>query len=64
MQVVGSFSPDKCVPIMCAGPCYRTDIRYAVLGNAGTIISFRVDAEDASYLEHEFQEPFDRTDLA
>jgi hypothetical protein len=35
-----------------------------VLGNAGTIISFRVGAEDASYLEHEFQEPFDRTDLA
>jgi hypothetical protein len=39
------------------------DIRHAVLGNAGTIISFRVGAEDAPYLEQEFQEQFDRTDL-
>jgi type IV secretory pathway TraG/TraD family ATPase VirD4 len=40
------------------------DIRHAVLGNAGTIISFRVGAEDAPYLEQEFQERFDQIDLA
>jgi type IV secretory pathway TraG/TraD family ATPase VirD4 len=40
------------------------DIRHAVLGNAGTIFSFRVGAEDAPYLEQEFQGRFDRTDLA
>ena len=39
------------------------DIRHAVLGNAGTIISFRVGAEDASYIEQEFQERFDQFDL-
>src|SRR5262252_68274 len=40
------------------------DIRHAVLGNAGTIISFRVGAEDAPYLEHEFQGTLDQKDLA
>jgi hypothetical protein len=40
------------------------DIRHAVLGNAGTIISFRVGAEDAPYLEQEFQERFEQIDLA
>jgi hypothetical protein len=40
------------------------DIRHAVLGNAGTIISFRVGAEDAPYLEQEFQQRFDRADVA
>jgi type IV secretory pathway TraG/TraD family ATPase VirD4 len=39
------------------------DIRHAVLGNAGTIISFRVGAEDAPYLEQEFGERFDQFDL-
>jgi hypothetical protein len=39
------------------------DIRHAVLGNAGTIISFRVGAEDAPYLEQEFQNRFDRLDV-
>src|SRR5712671_349417 len=39
------------------------DIRHAVLGNAGTIISFRVGTEDAPYLEQEFQERFDQIDL-
>jgi type IV secretory pathway TraG/TraD family ATPase VirD4 len=38
-------------------------IRHAVLGNAGTIISFRVGAEDAPYIEQEFGGRFDRTDL-
>jgi hypothetical protein len=39
------------------------DVRHAVLGNTGTIISFRVGAEDAPYLEQEFQERFDQIDL-
>ena len=30
------------------------DIRHAVLGNAGTIISFRIGAEDSSYMVREF----------
>jgi type IV secretory pathway TraG/TraD family ATPase VirD4 len=39
------------------------EIRHAVLGNAGTLISFRVGAEDAPYLAREFQERFAETDL-
>ncbi len=39
------------------------DIRHAVLGNAGTIISFRVGAEDAPYLAREFQDRFEQIDL-
>lgn len=39
------------------------DVRHAVLGNAGTIISFRVGSEDATYLAREFQERFDEVDL-
>jgi hypothetical protein len=39
------------------------DIRHAVLGNAGTVISFRVGAEDATYLAREFQPFFGETDL-
>jgi hypothetical protein len=39
------------------------DIRHAVLGNAGTNISFRVGAEDAPYFEQEFQNRFDRIDV-
>jgi hypothetical protein len=39
------------------------DVRHAVLGNAGTIIAFRVGAEDAPYLEREFQQRFDQTDV-
>src|SRR5262249_31430178 len=42
----------------------QPDIRHAVLGNAGTIISFRVGAEDAPYLEQEFQGTLDQRDLA
>lgn len=30
------------------------DVRHAILGNAGTLISFRVGPEDASYLAREF----------
>ena len=39
------------------------EIRHAVLGNIGTIISFRVGAEDGPYLAKEFQEEFDAMDL-
>jgi type IV secretory pathway TraG/TraD family ATPase VirD4 len=39
------------------------DVRHAVLGNAGTIVSFRVGAEDALYLAREFHEVFDQADL-
>jgi len=39
------------------------DIRHAVLGNAGTLISFRVGAEDASYLSREFSGVFEEQDL-
>jgi len=38
-------------------------IRAAILGNAGTIISFRIGASDALVLEHEFLPVFDREDL-
>jgi hypothetical protein len=34
------------------------DIRHAVLGNASTIISFRLGAVDAQYIEREFLERF------
>lgn len=39
------------------------DIRYAVLGNAGTIISFRLGAKDAAFVAREFEPVFDRIDL-
>jgi type IV secretory pathway TraG/TraD family ATPase VirD4 len=39
------------------------DVRHAVLGNVGTIISFRVGAEDAPYLVREFHERFEEIDL-
>jgi hypothetical protein len=39
------------------------DIRHAVLGNAGTLISFRVGSEDAGILAKEFQPTFEVLDL-
>ncbi|HWA03067.1 MAG TPA: DUF4365 domain-containing protein [Rhizomicrobium sp.] len=39
------------------------DIRHAVLGNAGTLIAFRVGAEDAPLLVSEFQPKFETLDL-
>jgi len=39
------------------------EIHSAVLGNVGTLISFRVGAEDAPYLAREFQPTFDVGDL-
>jgi hypothetical protein len=38
-------------------------IRAAIFGNAGTIISFRVGAEDAKYLAREFSPTFEEKDL-
>lgn len=39
------------------------DIRRAILGNAGTIISFRIGAEDASYIAKEMFPVFDQESL-
>ena len=39
------------------------DIRHAVLGNAATIVSFRVGPEDATILASEFQPKFEVLDL-
>jgi type IV secretory pathway TraG/TraD family ATPase VirD4 len=39
------------------------DVRHAVLGNVGSIISFRIGAEDAPYLVREFHERFTEIDL-
>lgn len=39
------------------------DVRHAILGNAGTIISFRIGAEDAPYMVREFVERFEQIDL-
>jgi hypothetical protein len=41
----------------------ETDIHHAVIGNAGTLISFRVSAADAGYLAKEFEPKFTRLDL-
>jgi type IV secretory pathway TraG/TraD family ATPase VirD4 len=38
-------------------------IRHGLLGNVGTLISFRVGVEDASYLAREFQARFEPLDL-
>ena len=42
----------------------RTSLREAVFGNVGTLISFRISAEDAEYLEKEFGSPVGAQDLA
>ena len=39
------------------------EIRSAIFGNVGTIITFRVGAEDAKYLAQEFYPIFDEADL-
>ena len=39
------------------------DVRHAVLGNVGSMISFRVGAEDAPYLVREFHERFETADF-
>ena len=39
------------------------DVRHAVLGNAGTLISFRLGADDAALLAREFAPTFSAHDL-
>src|SRR5262249_29421000 len=39
------------------------DIRHAVLGNVGTMISFRIGAEDSPYMIREFAGYFEEIDL-
>ena len=39
------------------------EVRHAVLGNAGTLISFRIGPEDASVIAAEFQPTFPTIDL-
>lgn len=39
------------------------EVKNAVFGNVGTLISFRVGVTDASYLQREFQPIFNETDL-
>jgi type IV secretory pathway TraG/TraD family ATPase VirD4 len=41
----------------------QPDVRHAVLGNVGTLICFRLGAEDAPYFVREFVEEFDEIDL-
>ncbi len=41
----------------------KPEIRHAVLGNVGTIISFRLGPEDAAFMAKEFEPVFDRLDL-
>ncbi len=39
------------------------EVKNAVFGNVGTLVSFRVGVTDANYLQHEFQPTFSETDL-
>jgi hypothetical protein len=39
------------------------DVRNAIFGNVGTLVSFRVGVTDANYLQHEFQPTFTEADL-
>ncbi len=39
------------------------EVKNAVFGNVGTLISFRVGVTDANYLQHEFQPTFNEPDL-
>lgn len=39
------------------------EVRHAVLGNAGTLISFRVGPEDANVMASQFQPTFQTVDL-
>ncbi|MCL4419158.1 type IV secretory system conjugative DNA transfer family protein, partial [Patescibacteria group bacterium] len=39
------------------------EVKNAVFGNVGTIVSFRVGVTDANYLQHEFQPVFSESDL-
>ncbi len=39
------------------------EVKNAVFGNVGTLVSFRVGVTDANYLQHEFQPTFSESDL-
>lgn len=39
------------------------EVRVAVFGNVGTVISFRIGAEDAAYVAKEFYPTFSQTDF-
>lgn len=39
------------------------EVKNAVFGNVGTVVSFRVGVTDANYLQHEFTPTFTETDL-
>ena len=39
------------------------EVKNAVFGNVGTLITFRVGVTDANYLQHEYQPVFNETDL-
>lgn len=39
------------------------DVKNAIFGNVGTVVSFRVGVTDANYLQHEFQPVFTEVDL-
>lgn len=39
------------------------EVKNAIFGNVGTVISFRVGVTDANYLQHEFQPVFNESDL-
>lgn len=40
------------------------EVKNAVFGNVGTIVSFRIGVTDANFLQHEFTPIFNETDLA
>lgn len=39
------------------------EVKNAIFGNVGTLVSFRVGVTDANYLQHEYQPAFSETDL-
>lgn len=39
------------------------DVKNAIFGNVGTIVSFRVGVNDGNYMQHEFQPTFSEADL-
>jgi hypothetical protein len=39
------------------------DVKNAIFGNVGSVVSFRVGVQDANYLQHEFQPTFNEGDL-
>lgn len=72
-----SFITDSYIDVLAEARKYRLNlilahqylnqieekIRQAVFGNVGTIVSFRIGAEDARYLEQEFYPVFGQEDL-